>query len=147
MGLRVAAACTSIIRLNRNALALLSQTLRFALPQICACASRQHIPHFRTVFLERWNDTHQKHNSQKPTNAVPFIQEGYILITLLLDLNIVRLFPSLIVPPICPGLCSGMSITCQDKNRTFKPILVKTLLEGCDMGSEDNLLRGDWILD
>lgn len=24
----------------------------------------------------------------------------------------VLLLPSLIVPPICPGLCSGMSMTC-----------------------------------
>lgn len=32
--------------------------------------------------------------------------------TLLGDLKMVRLFPNLMVPPICPGLCSGMSITC-----------------------------------
>lgn len=31
---------------------------------------------------------------------------------LLGDLKMVRRFPSLMVPPICPGLCSGMSITC-----------------------------------
>lgn len=31
----------------------------------------------------------------------------------------VRLLPSLIVPPICPGLCSGISITCQGKNATI----------------------------
>lgn len=34
--------------------------------------------------------------------------------TLLGDLKMVRRFPSLMVPPICPGLCSGMSITCGD---------------------------------
>lgn len=34
-----------------------------------------------------------------------------------MDLKRVRLFPSLMVPPICPGLCSGMSITCgQSRN-------------------------------
>lgn len=27
-------------------------------------------------------------------------------------LKMVRRFPSRMVPPICPGLCSGMSITC-----------------------------------
>lgn len=37
----------------------------------------------------------------------------YILITLVSDLKRVRLLPKRMVPPICPGLCSGISITCK----------------------------------
>lgn len=33
--------------------------------------------------------------------------------TLVSFVKMVRLLPSLIVPPICPGLCSGISITCK----------------------------------
>lgn len=45
--------------------------------------------------------------SRRPTS----IKVEYILITLELDLKTVRLFPNRMVPPICPGLCSGISIT------------------------------------
>lgn len=35
-----------------------------------------------------------------------------LLVIQVLALNTVLRFPSLMVPPICPVLCSGMSITC-----------------------------------
>lgn len=41
-------------------------------------------------------------------------------ITLLSLLKMVRLLPSLMVPPIWPGLCSGMSITCRGETTSLR---------------------------
>lgn len=54
-----------------------------------------------------------------------FIWGGYLLSTLVLDLKMVRLFPNLIVPPMFPGLCSGMSITCRDQIGWWASVLIK----------------------
>lgn len=46
------------------------------------------------------------------------VRQAHLRSMLFSVLKMVLLFPSRIVPPICPGLCSGMSITCEVTNQT-----------------------------
>lgn len=66
--------------------------------------------------------------------------------TLLLDLNMVRLFPSLMVPPICPGLCSGMSITCKHSRGAIVMNTITTLQRSSLSSIYTNLPPGALIL-
>lgn len=67
--------------------------------------------------------------------------EFSILITLMLDLKTVRLFPKRMVPPICPGLCSGISITYKTKQPIqFIPVQLTLDKDGAER--ERNLTTG-----
>lgn len=79
-------------------------------PQIDAGAAPPRTPHLRKVCLG--GGKYPVSGGRRPRCGSVSLRR-----MLLVDLKRVRLFPSLMVPPICPGLCSGMSITCgQSRN-------------------------------
>lgn len=68
----------------------------------------------------------QSRHNNRSDSVLSLKSKLHLRNTLLVVLKMVRLFPSLMVPPICPGLCSGISITC--RGSTWKLWDMNTLL-------------------
>lgn len=72
--------------------------------------------------MSKWQPVHTMPRSDKSLRAPGSPQNRQVgnalLMTEFFVWKSVLLLPSLMVPPICPGLCSGMSITWEMQSRT-----------------------------
>ncbi len=94
---------------------MLLMSCKVIIPQSDVCAFRPHTLRLRKVCLEYRRAVSMKQMQQHVNMELKVDVKFFLRNTLLLVLKMVLLFPNLMVPPICPGLCSGISITCQVK--------------------------------
>lgn len=100
-----------------------ADTVRENVPQSDVCVFHPHTLHLHKACLEyrtavstgREGGSNRSNDRFKVNSCKKFLRS-----TLFSVLKMVRLFPSLMVPPICPGLCSGISITCKGSTTQYE---------------------------